>query len=91
VQLDYRNAVNYQDIIANQKDFIFFCSDYQLHQLIDIRPDDWDRYIRSLMEPFDDEMELKEERVKRWLSHFNLISSEKDWNHSHVSGHGSGD
>jgi ribonuclease J len=36
-------------------------------------------------------MELKEEKIKRWLAHFGLISSEEDWNHSHVSGHGSGD
>lgn len=89
--IDYGNAVNYQDVAANQKDLSFFCSDYQLHQLIDIRPDEGSSYIRSLTEPFDDEMELKEERVKRWLVHFGLIASEKDWNHSHVSGHGSGD
>lgn len=89
--IDYSNAVNYQDVASNQNDLVFFCSDYQLHQLIDIRPDEGSSYIRSLTEPFDDEMELKEERVKRWLAHFNLISSEKDWNHSHVSGHGSGD
>jgi mRNA degradation ribonuclease J1/J2 len=36
-------------------------------------------------------MELKEERVKRWIIHFNLISREDQWTHSHVSGHGSGD
>ena len=36
-------------------------------------------------------MELKEEKVKRWIEHFGLISSEKDWTHTHVSGHGSGD
>jgi ribonuclease J len=89
--LDYSNAVNYQDVSASQGDLLHFCSDYQLHQLIDIRPDKGSSYIRSLTEPFDDEMELKEEKVKRWLAHFGLISSEKDWNHSHVSGHGSGD
>lgn len=89
--LDYRNAVDYRGVAANQKDLIFFCSDYQLHQLIDIRPVAGSSYVRSLTEPFDEEMELREEKVKRWLSHFGLISSEKDWNHSHVSGHGSGD
>jgi mRNA degradation ribonuclease J1/J2 len=36
-------------------------------------------------------MELKEERVKRWLVHFGLLKNEKAWKHSHVSGHGSGD
>lgn len=89
--LDYRNATNYQEISANQKSLIFYCSDYQLQQLIDVRPEDGSTYIRSLTEPFDDEMELQEERIKRWMEHFGLISAEKDWNHTHVSGHGSGD
>lgn len=89
--VDYHNAVNYQDVSAHQKDFIFYCSDYQLQQLIDIRPSEGSSYIRSQTEPFDDEMELKEERVKRWIVHFGLIANEGDWNHSHVSGHGSGD
>ncbi len=89
--LGYDNAVDYRDVSANQKEFIFYCSDYQLQQLIDIRPSEGSSYIRSLTEPFDDEMELKEERVKRWIAHFGLIASEKDWSHIHVSGHGSGD
>lgn len=89
--LDYHNAIRHEDVSARQKDFIFYCSDYQLQQLIDIRPSEGSSYIRSLTEPFDDEMEFKEEKVKRWIAHFGLISSEEDWNHTHVSGHGSGD
>jgi len=89
--IDYQNATNYQEIASNQKNLIFYCSDYQLQQLIDIRPENGSTYIRSLTEPFDDEMELQGERIKRWMAHFGLISSEKDWNHTHVSGHGSGD
>jgi ribonuclease J len=89
--LNYRNAVNYKDVGRQQKKFIFYCSDYQLQQLIDVCPNEGSGYIRSLTEPFNEEMEFKEERVKRWLAHFGLLSSEKDWNHSHVSGHGSGD
>lgn len=89
--LDYGNAVNYHDISTRQKDYIFYCSDFQLQQLIDVRPAEGSSYIRSQTEPFDDDMELKEERVKRWIEHFGLITSEKDWTHTHVSGHGSGD
>lgn len=89
--LNYRNAVNYKDVDRQQKKFIFYCSDYQLQQLIDVCPNEGSGYIRSLTEPFNEEMEFKEERVKRWLAHFGLLSREKDWNHSHVSGHGSGD
>jgi ribonuclease J len=89
--IDYPNAVTYQEISSHQKDFIFYCNDYALQQLIDVRPLEGSRYIRSQTEPFDEEMEIKEERVKKWIEHFRLISSEKDWTHTHVSGHGSGD
>ncbi|WP_415280817.1 MBL fold metallo-hydrolase [Candidatus Nitrososphaera sp. FF02] len=89
--LDYKNAVDYRDVAAHQKEMAFFCSDYQLLQLIDVKPMEGSAYIRSVTEPFNDEMELKEERVKRWLVHFGLLKNEKAWKHSHVSGHGSGD
>jgi ribonuclease J len=89
--VDYQNAINYQEVSAHQKDFIFYCNDYHLQWLIDVRPVVGSSYIRSQTEPFDDEMEFKEERVKRWIAHFGLIDTEKGWNHSHVSGHGSGD
>jgi len=89
--IDYDNAVNYRDVSTNQKDMIFYCSDFQLQELIDIRPLENSSYIRSTTEPFDDEMKLDQDRVKRWLIHFGLIKNESEWNHIHVSGHGSGD
>lgn len=36
-------------------------------------------------------MELKEERVKRWIENFGLITSGTDWAPTRVSGHVSGD
>jgi ribonuclease J len=88
--LDLPNAVNCCDISANQKEFVMFCSDYSLQNLIDIRPNKGSRYIRSSTEPFDDEMKFDEARVRRWIEHFGLISSEDDWHHVHVSGHADG-
>lgn len=88
--IDYENSVDHRDISSNQKDVVFYCSDFQLQELIDIRPKGNSVYIRSSTEPFDDDMRLDQERVKRWLMHFGLIIKEKDWNHIHVSGHGSG-
>lgn len=88
--VDYPNSINNSLVSAHQKDFLFYCNDYQLQNLVDIRPSDGSNYIRSSTEPFDEEMRLDEQRVKRWLSHFGLISSEGQWNHSHVSGHGDG-
>ena len=89
--LDYPNRVDYRDIAANQKDFVFYCSDFNLQNLIDVKPNPGSTYIRSLTEPFDTEMELKEEQIKNWFEHFGLISKERDWHQVHVSGHGDGE
>ena len=88
--LDYPNRVDYRDVSAKQKDFVFYCSDFKLQELIDVKPTEGSSYIRSLTEPFDDEMELKEEQIKNWFEHFGLISSEREWHQVHVSGHGDG-
>ena len=86
--LDYPNAIDYRYVAANQKDLIFYCSDFNLQNLIDIKPSPGSTYIRSLTEPFDFEMELKEEQIKNWFEHFGIISRERDWHQIHVSGHG---
>jgi len=88
--LDYPNAVDYRDVKANQNNFIFFCSDFRLQDLIDIKPDEGATYIRSLTEPFDMEMELKEEQVKNWFIHFGVLKKDENWHQIHVSGHGDG-
>lgn len=87
--LNYPNRVDYRDISAKQNDYIFYCSDFQLQNLIDVRPVEGSAYIRSSTEPFDDEMKLDHERIKRWLVHFGLLTSEADMERIHVSGHGS--
>lgn len=35
--IDYDNAVNYSDVSDRQKNFVFYCSDYQLQRLKEIR------------------------------------------------------
>ena len=72
--LDYPNVVDYRDVAKNQKEFVFYCSDFNLQNLIDIKPNPGSSYIRSLTEPFDLEMELKEEQIKNWFQHFGVIS-----------------
>ncbi len=88
--LDCSNVIDYRDVKADQQNLVFYCSDFKMQDLIDIRPDEGSSYIRSLTEPFDTEMELKEEQVRNWLHHFGIISSENDWHQVHVSGHGDG-
>jgi len=89
--LDYENSIDHRDVSSHQNEMVFYCSDFQLQELIDVRPKEDSVYIRSSTEPFDDDMRLDQERVKRWLLHFGLLKKEVDWNHIHVSGHGSGD
>jgi ribonuclease J len=57
---------------------------------VDVRPEQSSQYIRSTTEPFDDEMELSENRAVNWLIHFGLITKKGQLSRSHVSGHGDG-
>ena len=78
-------AVCHKDIRANQGDYLMFCSNYDLKELVDIKPVEGSVYIKSVCEPFDAEMEMDWERVMNWISHFGISV-----NSTHVSGHASG-
>ncbi len=89
--LDHPNMVDGAYVRANQGRCLFYCSDYRLTDLIDVRPAPGSAYVRSSTEPFDEEMALDEERVGRWLRHFGLMRSGCMLERVHVSGHGSGE
>jgi len=78
-------AVCHKDVRANQEDYLMFCSNFDLKELIDIKPVEGSVYIKSVCEPFDAEMEMDWERIMNWINHFcmNVEST-------HVSGHASG-
>ena len=78
-------AVCYKDIRANQEDYLMFCSNFDLKELIDIKPVEGSVYIKSVCEPFDAEMEMDWERIMNWINHFSISV-----NSTHVSGHASG-
>jgi ribonuclease J len=84
--LDRPNCVTCDDIHRNQSDFIVRVDFFDLTDLINIRPDAGSSYIWSRTEPFDDEGEIEQGKVERWLEHFGLMPYEK----AHVSGHASG-
>jgi ribonuclease J len=79
------NSINYKDIQEEPQKYIFRCDFFELKELIDIKPVN-SIYIKSVTEPFDEEMEFDERRVENWLDHFNLLPVHK----MHVSGHASG-
>jgi ribonuclease J len=83
--IDNENAINYKDLREEPEKYVFRCDFFELKELIDVKPEKA-IYIKSVTEPFDEEMELDEDRVNNWLSHFNLLPVHK----MHVSGHASG-
>jgi ribonuclease J len=80
--LGLSNTINHKEIRENQSDYIVYCNYFQLKNLIDIKPDPGSGYIRSVCEPFDDEMLFDENRVKNWLDLFSLPMTQ-----IHASGH----
>ncbi|MDI1495031.1 MAG: MBL fold metallo-hydrolase [Cenarchaeum symbiont of Oopsacas minuta] len=88
--LDYGNRIDHRDVSKKQNELLLSLSDFKLQELIDIKPEENSCYIRSLTEPFDDEMRLHEDKIENWFKKFGIISSKHDWHQIHVSGHGDG-
>jgi ribonuclease J len=83
---DYlEDSICCKDVKDNQKKFMFFCTNFDLNELIDVKPKVGSVYIKSVCEPFDIEMELDWKRIENWINHFGM-----DLNATHVSGHASG-
>ncbi len=84
--LDWDNTITYRDLQEEPEEYIFRCDFFELKELIDIKPENG-VYIKSSTEPFDDQMEINEEKVKRWLNLFNLPLVKGGF---HASGHANG-
>jgi ribonuclease J len=69
----------------NQNKYMFFCTNFDLKELVDIKPVGGSSYIKSVCEPFDIEMELDWKKIENWINHFDM-----SLNSTHVSGHASG-
>jgi ribonuclease J len=78
-------AICYKDLQENQKNYLMFCSNFDLKELIDIKPVKGSVYIKSACEPFDAEMKIDWKRVRNWIQHFGIKIDR-----THVSGHASG-
>ncbi|MCW3983204.1 MAG: MBL fold metallo-hydrolase [Candidatus Bathyarchaeota archaeon] len=78
-------AICYQEVRENQDEFLMFCSNFDLKEMIDVKPCKGSVYIKSACEPFDAEMKIDWNRVKNWINHFGMKI-----NRTHVSGHASG-
>ncbi|MCW3988729.1 MAG: MBL fold metallo-hydrolase [Candidatus Bathyarchaeota archaeon] len=88
--LHRENTVNFQDL-QDQKEYLLVISYFQLNQLIDVKPVEGSKYLRSVTEPFSDEMRLDAERVQNWLDLFKLdLYGMESEDKLHASGHASG-
>jgi ribonuclease J len=84
--LDLPNTITYREVKRNQSEYMFYCTYYQLNELIDVRPETGSRYVRSICEPFNHEMLFDEKRVNNWLNLYGLGPAYQ----VHASGHASG-
>jgi ribonuclease J len=84
--LELPNTITYRDVKRDQSEYMLYCTYYQLNELIDVRPEPGSRYVRSICEPFNDEMHFDERRVKNWLNLYDLGPAYQ----IHASGHASG-
>ncbi len=79
------------DIRENPDKYVLQLDYYRFKNLVDLDPPKGSKYIRAQSEPFNEEMELSEERLINWLKHFGINEEE---NHRpiqiHASGHACG-
>ncbi len=81
------NTVTSADVAAQPHEFLFSISYWTIGELFDIFPHDGTPppgglYIHSMTQPFNDEMEISDRKLQRWLHAFRL-----DRETTHVSGH----
>ncbi|HHY00381.1 MAG TPA: MBL fold metallo-hydrolase [Methanothermobacter sp.] len=84
--LDADNVLTYKDLQDRPADYIFRCDFFELKELIDIKPENG-IYIQSSTEPFDDQMEINQAKVQKWLELFKLPLLNEGF---HASGHANG-
>jgi len=80
------NSMTAKDLRSDPSSYVFRCDFFELKNLIDIRPPEGSIYIRSVTEPFDEEMEIDKQKADEWLKHFSLFP----YRQIHCSGHAPG-
>ncbi len=65
-----------------QNKVIYICSQFDLNELVDIKPESGSIYIHSSSEPFNEEAEIDFDRLKNWLAGYGLPLYQ-----IHASGH----
>ena len=80
-RLNYPNIITGEEIVKKPPDYMVVLNFYYFNMLVDLKPYKG-KYIHSLSEPFNEEMEISYDRMKAWIEHFNMKFVQ-----SHCSGH----
>ena len=83
--LNHKNAINYKDLQKDYSKYALRADLFDMTELIDIKPPENSIYIRSVVEPFDDEMMVSDQKLRNWMKHFGIMVIQ-----SHCSGHAPG-
>jgi ribonuclease J len=92
------NGVRAYQIRQNPTEYVLMFSYWDSNELFDITPFEANhktRYISASTEPFNEEMEIDEERMVNWLDFFNINydyetkNKKKNFVRRHISGHAS--
>jgi len=86
----YECGVRAYDIAANPGRYLLHLDFYELNELIDLRPPTSSVYVSAVSEPFNMEMELDKNRLRRWLQRFGVNPPDFEPMYAHASGHASG-
>jgi ribonuclease J len=86
----FNNGIRAYQIKQNPSKYIVHLDYYDFNELIDLSPAQGSSYIRASSEPFNTEMQLDEERLKKWLRHFDINAPANEPIYIHASGHASG-
>ena len=80
-RLKYPNIITAEEISKKPRDYMIVLNFYYFNMLVDLKPY-YGKYIHSLSEPFNEEMEVSYERMTNWINFFNMKFVQ-----SHCSGH----
>ena len=85
LDLEKSFLIKSEDIKKNPGNFVLQMSFYSLNDLFDINPDAGSYFIISRSEPFDDEGEVEDRKLKNWFQLFKI--PESNVSQVHCSGH----
>jgi ribonuclease J len=80
-RLDYPNIITSEEITKKPNEYMVVLNFWYFNMLVDLKPYNG-KYIHSLSEPFNEEMEISYKRMMNWINFFDL-----NFVQSHCSGH----